>query len=219
MNEKFRAVFEKLKRPTGWLLASIYILSAAFIAAALYTLVWDFEGLAFEILSYVFYGLAAVGLAYSVYTVVIYAPGVKRRLIGWMRKSPLVDRLLENYGFRTVVFAGVSTVINIAYVAFNGVLSVVYLALWYGALAGYYVLLTAMRGGILLYHRKRSAREKKRAAGELAENEWEERRLQLKKYVGCGALLIVMPLCLSFAILEMVAEGNAFVHVGWTIYA
>ena len=219
MNDKFRVIFQKLKRPAGWFLASIYILSAAFIAAALYTLFWDFKGLAFEILSYVFYGLAAIGLAYSVYTIVIYAPGVKRRLIGWMRKSPLVNRLLENYGFRTVAFAGVSTVINIAYVAFNGVLSVLYLSLWYGALAGYYVLLTAMRGGILLYYRKQSAREKKRAAGELLEGDLDEKSLQLKKYFGCGVTLIVLPFFLSFAILEMVVNGNAFVHIGWTIYA
>ncbi|MDE7213035.1 MAG: hypothetical protein K2N42_00470, partial [Anaeroplasmataceae bacterium] len=39
-----------------------------------------------------------------------------------------------------------------------------------------------------------------------------------KLYRTCGILLFLLPLCLSFAILQMVRAGDSFEHTGITIY-
>lgn len=217
MKERFDAFLQKLKKPKGWFLAIVYIVTVLCVAAALTLVIIGAESGVLAILSYLSYALAAVTLGYSVYTIVIYAPYVKGNVITLIKKYEFSKRLLEHYGFRTVVFAAFSLLVNVAYVVFNGVLAVIGSSLWYGALAGYYILLTVMRSGIVLYHRNRKT-DFFSGRKEIAENV-DVQAVELGKYRTCGALLIVMPLCLSFAILEMVQSGSAFVRVGWTVYA
>lgn len=135
---------------------------------------------------------------------------IKETILRWAQKYKFTRELVQSYSFRTIIFAVIAFIINIGYAIFNAVFGIIYLSLWYGALAAYYIMLALMRGGIILYRRKR---EKCR------EKEGEKIVLRdIKKYRICGILLILLPLCLSFAILEMVLSQRAFTHPGLMIY-
>ena len=161
-----------------------------------------------QVLSYILYGLAGVTLGYTVYTIVIYAPKIKTATVNVISKSAFGKRILNHYGFRTVIFAGVSLIINIIYVAFNVLLALYFGSIWYGSLAGYYALLIALRSGLVFYHK-----------GKKQFSEQEQKRVELKKYKSCGIILTIVPVCLSVAIAQMVAEGKAFEHWSWTAIA
>lgn len=204
----FQRLWAKLKKPRGLALFALYFVTVAACAAAIVMAAADKERTVWQMLAYVLYGVAGVTLAYSTYTVVIYAPTVKQSAIRLIKKIPFGRKMLENYGFRTIVFATGSTLINMAYVAFHIVLSVTQRSLWYGSLAAYYGMLVALRGGVVLYHK-----------GNGKKDEDERRRLALRKYRSCGILLIIIPLCLTVPILEIVFLDKAFVHEGWTVIA
>ncbi|MDE5548743.1 MAG: hypothetical protein K2J13_00670, partial [Clostridia bacterium] len=136
---------------------------------------------------------------------------IKQRFLEWSKKYEFTDNLVRNYGMRTIVFAIGSFAISLAYGAYNITLSALERSIWYGVLAGYYILLAFMRGGVVFYHQKKRKREKiGKFSGEKAR--------QIKKYRDCGVLLIVMTFALSFAVLQMVADGKSFTHKGLMIY-
>lgn len=214
MSDK-KGLIESLKKPSGWFLALVYGLTALFIGGALALVILSPKGLFWEIVSYTFYGLAAITLGYTVYTLVLYAPSLKTRLIARMKRNKLINSLLENYGYRTVVFAAVSLFINIAFAAFHLAIAIKYLDGWYLTLAIYYLVLISLRSGIVLYHRKRAVETKK---GALVKEEKVRKKTELKKYRFCGILLVALPWTLSFEILQMIQGGLGFSYFGLTIY-
>ncbi len=211
MKEFWLNVLQKLKRPRGWGLFLLYFFTVLACAGAITFAVLGAKHVALEIFSYVFYGVAAITLGFSVYTIVIYAPTMKQSITAWIKKFAIGRRLLENYGFRTVLFAGFSTVLNIAYVVFHIVLAAIDRPFWYGSLAAYYGMLVALRGGIVLYQRKKYKKG--------GNDEALQRRTELHKYRTCGILLTVIPLCLVIPILQIIFLDQAFVHMGWTVFA
>lgn len=190
---------EMLKHPRGWFLADVYGITAAAITLSILSV----TVLNFGVFAYIFYGLAALSLGYTVYTFVIYAPKCRRGIVNFLNRFGFTARMLENYGFRTIVFAVVGFTVSVANAALNGVIAAVGRSIWYGALAVYYALLVVMRGSILLYH-KNKARSKV---------------IEIKKYRASGVMLVLLPICLSFAILQMVRDDSGFVYAGLMIYA
>lgn len=206
----WRKLWEKFKRPSVKMLVVTYLVTAFCIAGALTLVFIGPVNTAVEILSYAAYGLAAVTLAYSVYTIVEVKAvqkivnGVKTKL----RTHRLTAKLMESYDFRTVFFAACSMAITVAYALYNGVIALMrIMPVWYGSLAGYYIILACMRGGILLYHGKRRG-------GKIERME----RVELRKFRSCGILLIVVILSLSIAILQMVQADAGFDKPGMMIY-
>ena len=137
---------------------------------------------------------------------------IKEEFLLWANNHELTREMLNNYGVRTVIFATGSFIISIAYGAYNFTLSVTQTSLWYGVLAGYYILLAIMRGGVVFHHRKKRKAQK---IGKVIEN---ERVKQIKKYRICGILLVIMTFALSIAVMEMINERKTFEHAGLMIY-
>lgn len=124
-------------------------------------------------------------------------------------RNDFFSRLRTEYGFRTAVFAAASLIATLAFAVYNGTVGILNGSVWFGALAAYYLLLTLLRGGVLLYRVRRKT-------------ETEEQNLYArdrKVYGLCGFALLLLPAALSFAVLQMVRENAAFVHRGLTIYA
>lgn len=201
------------KRPKGWFLALIYIVTVASIVGALCILFVDYVGTPLEYVAYGLFALAACTLAYSVYTIVIYFPIMKNKIMGTIRSYPFLAKLLDNFSFRTLVFAFGSLLITVAYSVYNGVIAIILSSVWYGSLAFYYILLVFLRGGISLYHGKRRGLQSPAEADEIT-NEITE----IKKYRTCGILLIVTILALSVAITQMVAQNEGFQYYSLFIY-
>ena len=207
-----KRLWQIVKHPSSAFLALTYVLTVLSIAGAMILLFADQSKLWVQLLSYVFYAMAAITLAYSTYTVVRFAPRIKKGILATMKRNRLLARMLESFGFRTVLFAAVSLAINIGYAAFNGVVAILSLSGWYAVLAVYYLLLILLRSGIVLYHRKKA----KNASA--FEDAHKRRAEEIAKYRFCGILLVIMPICLSFAILLMVSAGRGYSYMGLMIY-
>lgn len=206
----WKKIIQWLKDPHGiflFLLYGVTIISAA--GAIFLTTLGNLEN-PLAVVVYVVYAIAAIALGCSVYTMVLFIPRMKQKTVKRLQKRKFTSRLLEQYGFRTVVFTAGSLAVSIAYTVFNGAIGIVELSIWYGSLAGYYLLLTLMRGGILSYHRSKSK-------GKMT-SEYDVKKRALKIYRICGGVLFVLPICLSFAILQMVIGKNSFEHGGMMIY-
>lgn len=203
MNNK---IIEKLLKPKGWLLASVYILTLVFITAALLMLFVDYEGSPLAILAYTSFGFAGVSLAYSVYTIVIYAPGLKGRILSLLSSKEITRRLLQNWGFRTVVTSTFSFGMSVFSSVTNAYLGISERSIWFGALAAYYIFLAFMRSGLLLYHKTKKDFEN-------------EALLRAKKYRTCGIWLLILNATLSSAIAQMIFDDRSFEYKDWLIYA
>ena len=160
-------------------------------------------------LAYVSYVLAAVSLTYTVYTLVRLVPQLKQQLQAFVERHEFTRDLKKNFGFRTVMLSIVSFTVSIAYGAFNGVLGVLSLSVWHGALAAYYILLALLRGGILWHHAKSSRRDATNVPLRRA-----------KTYQACGILLILLQIALSAAIVQMIFEDRSFHYdMEWMVFA
>lgn len=161
---------------------------------------------------YVLLGVMAVTLSYSVYGIIRIYPDAKTRILKWSEKHPRINRAFNEYGFTTLLLTACSLIVTLAFAVYNGSIAIVISSLWFGALAAYYIVLVVLRGSILIYHGK-----SKRAA---LKGQSEKQTLinDGKLYLACGILLLLLPLCLSFAILQMVRAGDSFEHTGITIY-
>ncbi len=194
-----------LKNPGRAVTIAVFATAPCFVSAAIVCAALGYAGP----VSYVAYALAAVTGGYAVYLLVRGLPAAKAAVKSRAKKHPLTDGILNDYGFRTVAFAVASFALNIAYAVFNGVLGIVSLSVWYGALAAYYVFLSAIRCGALL----RWQNAKKRCGGAPPEAE------RWKIYRMCGLLLILLELALTAAVTEMVLSENPSAHTEITAIA
>lgn len=201
-----KGFLEKLKKPKGGILALTYILTIIFIALAMAFLFIDYIGTPLEILAYTSYGLAGVGLAYSVYTIVIYAPGLRGRLMKRLMEVEFTRLMIKNWGFRTVVTSTVSFAMTLFSSITNAYLGISERSIWFGALAAYYIFLAFMRSGLLVYHRKKRDFES-------------EGLTRARKYMRCGILLLILNAALSSAIAQMIFDDRSFEYKDWLIYA
>jgi hypothetical protein len=203
---EIKDLFNKLRRPSGKILALTYSLTVIFIVMALVMLCVDYSESYLSVLAYSSFGFAGVGLAYSVYTIVIYAPGLRCRVKSYLMANPLSRRIIDNWGYRTVITSAVTFGITVVNSVFNAYLGISERSIWFGALAAYYIFLALMRSGLLLYHRKKGKYES-------------EALLRAKKYKRCGVLLLILNVALSSAIAQMIFDDRSFEYKDWLIYA
>lgn len=203
-------LWQKIKSPKGWRLALVYLLTAAACAFAITAAILT-TGEREEIktwiavIDYVSYGIAAVLLTYTVYTLVKILPKSYRAIKEKLRSHKVFGKLMENYGFRTVIFATFSVVATLAFAAYHAVIACLYHSVWFGALATYYIILLIIRGGIVLYHGKRRGKER-------------QKQREIRKYRGCGIGLMITISALSATIWEMVQNSVATRRAGLMIY-
>ncbi len=157
-------------------------------------------------------GIAGITLSYSIFGIIRLYPKVKENVLKWAEKHPRINRTFNEYGFTTLLLTACSLIVTLAFAVYNGSIAIVIKSVWFGALAAYYIVLIILRGSILIYHGK-----SRRAA---LKGQPETQRLinDGKLYLSCGILLLLLPVCLSFAILQMVRAGDSFEHTGITIY-
>ena len=208
MKEYFKNLLLKLKTPKVWFAFLWVALSLAIICVTLASLAVDFLP---EIVEYVFYGVSAVGLTYSTYIVIIIIPHIKGWAIALLNKTQFTKNVLEDYGFRTTVFAVMTFTISVGYAIMEGVIAITSRSVWFGALAGYYIMLALSRG--VLLNSKRLIR--KRVHGKNHEYAIK----MIKTFRATGVSLLVLTVALSGAVFYMVRDKNNFSYPGFTIFA
>lgn len=188
-----RRLRDVLKDPSVPVLIVVGVLTLLFVAGAVTAACLGYTG----VWAYVLYAGAAVFLAYAVFLAVRQVPRIKQAFARAAEKKPALRRVLHDYGARTVVFASFAFAVNVGYAVFQGVMGILTHSVWFGVLACYYILLSALRGGILLgEHRLR------RRGGEQIEG-------KLKLYRMCGISLMVLDLAMCAAVTQMVLYGSS----------
>lgn len=190
----FRKLREWIKRPHGRALIPFYIFTAVCIAGAIAFSIAG-QGTGFGFIAYIFYGLAAVTLGYTVYTLVIVAPTVKRNITEKLKTNKFAANVLEDYDFKTTVFALLSFGITVAFATMNLVSAIRYKLIWYDAIAAYYFALILFRGGILLANKNR--------AKKFADNPDEYEKSKWQIYLASGSFLIVLDFIMIGAVTQM----------------
>ena len=189
--------------PPAWLAALIAIPSFVWVGWQLgtgQTECWQ---------AYASYALSAYGLV----LVCVRIPGVVRAVRTGFDRHPLVRRLL-GLGFvkrlRTdpVFGAQMGLYFSLALSLFHAFVHLIagwtQRSLWFGALAGYYLLLTLMRALLSVYAWRRKT-------GRHPLQEWRRYRL-------VGVVLLMMNQALSVVTALVVYRGEGFSYPGYTIY-
>ncbi len=189
-----------LKHPGVWLPAFYAALAASVAATVCIMLLWNPA----NPVAYFFYALSAALLIYCIYASV----GPLKRLFGRaVSSNGITSRLAEDFGYRTMVFSGISLGINAAYAVLQGVLGIIYRSPWYGMFAVYYIILSLLRGGALWMNLRA---ERGLAAA--------KQRAKLRIYLGCGSMFIVLSVALGTAAGYMIITDTSFRYAGLTIF-
>ena len=184
--------FGFIKDPPVWFIAAWLVLTLAAIGGSIAAVALA-EGAAW---ASAVYAAAAVTLAYSVYLTVKCAPKIKQSAVKALEKRQFSAALLHDFGFRTLAFAVVASIINAAYVAVNGASAIIYGSVWYASMTAYYLALALLRGGVLYADR--------RVKRQLADGGPE--RAKHKIYLGCGIALLVLEFALIAAVTQLVMD-------------
>lgn len=110
-----------------------------------------------------------------------------------------VSRWNSDYDFKTITAAGLSLAVTGAFALYNGFLGAYLPSVWYGTICVYYIILTALRGSIIL--------AEKRIAGTKDQAEKRE-----KVCLAASALLLVLNVSLIVPVSMMVRQQKP-VHV------
>ena len=212
MKDKFLTFLNKLKNPKPWVLVVWYLITLLAVAGTIVLLVINSQKLVLQILSYCLYGVSAITFGYTVYTIVLFFPKIKNAVVGFLENRAFTNKLLKNYGFRTIIFSIGSFIITVAFSIFNTFLGIYLPSVWYGALAGYYLILSLIKGGILFFHKNKRALIRQN----LESNYFVD---SIKTYRNCGILLIVINVALSAFIAQMIFDQKFFSYPSWTIFA
>lgn len=161
---------------------------------------------AFAIISYFCYALSAIGLAYAVCVFVMGGPRIRRMVVEHLHKNPLTNKLISNYGFRTLIASTVAFGMSLLNSIVNVYLGISERSIWFGALAAYYIFLALMRWVILFY------RIRLKDFDSVA-------LIRARVYTRCGLLLLILNAALSSAIAQMIFDDRGFEYKDWLIYA
>ena len=197
--EIFKKIWNKIKNPHGIWLVLFYVFFALITAGTILLVcliqkqtVWH----------YILYCLAALFLTYFVYTMVIFVPKMKAGIISYMQKHKFINKLLEDYGYRTIVFSVFSFVLNVAYISFVLVMAIMSKTAWYFTITIYYVVLAFMKGNVFHSKRKYGTEVKEARAFRFS-----------------GIMFVVMTIVFSGVIVLIYKANHYFEYAGLLIYA
>lgn len=188
--------FSYLKRPPAGFAVFAVLAAAACIAGAIACAACGCAGW----YVYALYAAAALSLAYMVYLSVRAASALRAKAAERVKAHPLAESFLSDAGFRSAALFSLSFIVNIAYALLCGVLGIALRASWYGMFSFYYLLLSALRCGLLAASRRGKKRAGEDARGLLV-SRWKLYRL-------CGVALFGLEFALAAAVTVMVAVGR-----------
>ena len=195
----FKNIWNKTKAPHGIWLALFYLFFVLITAGTIVLVVLVPSQ---TILHYILYVVAAVSLAYFVYTMVIFGPRMKASIIKFMKNHKFTSKLLEDYGYRTIVFAVFSFVLNVAFISLILVMAIMSKTAWYFTITVYYIVLAFMKANVF-YSKRKHGTEIKQA-----------RALRFS-----GIMFVVMTIVFSGVIVLIYKANHYFEYAGILIYA
>lgn len=176
-------------------MAFVYVIMIISATASILITIIDFDSTLLKIISYGLYVVAACTLGYSVYSIVIYALKIKSKAITLLRKSRFAVKVMDNYGFKTLIFSVISFTVTVVFVVMNTVSAIRYRLIWYFAISAYYVILMLFRGGIIFADIKNKKK--------FSDNPKEYVKHKWKIYAVGGIILLTLEIAMAVAVTEM----------------
>lgn len=195
----FKNIWNKIKNPHGIWLVLFYVFFTLLTAGTLVLVILVQKQ---TILHYILYVLASLTLAYFVYTMVIFAPKIKNNTINFLQNHKFTNKLLEDYGYRTIVFAVFSFILNIAFISLILVMAIMSKTAWYFTITVYYIVLAFMKGNVFYSKRKHDTEIK------------QARALRFS-----GIMFVVMTIVFSGVMVLIYKANHYFEYAGILIYA
>lgn len=161
-------------------------------------------------------GLQERPVAYAVYVLSFYTlsvlclfcykalPDCVRRARGWLYSTRYGNRFMTDTVFKTTVMLYVGLAVNILYAGAYVLFSFQLHSAWYHIFAVYYAIIAIMRFLLLRFVNKKSI-------GENPLDEWKRAR-------ACAAILTLINLSVSAAVLMILYQGRGMVYEGVFIY-
>ncbi len=149
-----------------------------------------------------------VAYALSAYVLVIWCariPVLVRMINTFKNSNKYAVRWREDVRLRMNVSLYGTFIWNIAYAALQFGLGCYHASSWYYSMAGYYILLAALRFSLGGYTRKYSAGE--------------QMQTELKKYRFCGWVFLVINTAISAMMFLMISQGRNYGHHAITVIA
>lgn len=195
-----------LKKPSGWGVALITLLFGVLLSLTIMAIRLAPRSKVHEIFSYLLYGATAVLLSYLVYVIVLGIKQISERL---NNHKGLLGRLKLDYEFRTLIFAIGSGLFAAVVSAYYFTLFSLTFSLWFGALAGYYLVLVLTRGWVLL---SRATARRRRENADMV------KLRDAKSYFGSGVMLVLLAYAFAGVLVLTVVRGFHKEYVGLTIF-
>ncbi len=111
-----------------------------------------------------------------------------------------IDKWKSDYDFKTFLTASASLAVTVAFAFYNGFLGIHHASLWHGAICVYYILLSLLRGLILMCERRASRREQPGALRE------QQDALRNRVFLTVSVLLLFLNICLVLPLSLMVRQ-------------
>ena len=195
----FNKIWNKIKNPCGIWIAIFYVLFT-FVTAGTIVLVCLVKEQ--TVWHYILYAIATIMLSYFVYTMIIFVPKMKQGIIRSMQKYNFTNKLLKDYGYRTIVFSVISFILNVAYISFVIIMAIMSKTAWYFTICAYYIVLAFMKGNVFYSKRKYGTEIK------------EAKALRFS-----GIMFVVMTIVFSGVIVLIYKANHYFEYAGLLIYA
>lgn len=220
MKPRMKKILAFFASPPKLFAVCVILLTLPVCVGAIVLSVTETESGVLTAITYVLYAVAAISLSYTVYVLVRFAPRIKQGAIAVLKKNAFTAGFIESYGFRTLMLASLSLIVNLAYAALNVFIACVSGSVWYAALGAYYLILVAMRSIVLKYRLAKRKRENASEPSDVKSAAANEKRKEIRRYMLCGIMLVVLPLSLSVVSLLTITDGRMMhEYAGLTIYA
>lgn len=186
--KKYKRILRKLLFPH---MAILIMLVPVAVALLVYAFTYERTH---PIVVYASYFLSA----YTLILLCVRTPAIVRWCKDIKRGNRYLNRYFADPRLRVKISLYTSLAVNTAYALFQLGLGLRHASIWFYSLAGYYLLLAAMRF-VLLKETVKNTKE-------------ENRFMELLLYRFCGVLLVVMNLALSVIVTYIVWQNRGFQH-------
>lgn len=194
----WKKIGKKLLFPPLWLIIILVIITAASLAFVF------IKELVSHPIAYIIYVIAFYTLSVVCIFCGIVFPKKYKRIKEKIYSNKFGNRYMTDGAFRTHISLYFSLTVNLIYIGANALFCVLYNTAWFGILAGYYIILAIMRFLLLRYINKNTI-------GLDLLGEWKRARV-------CAAVLTLINLSLSGAILMIMYQDKGFEYNGIFIY-
>lgn len=197
---------EHLKRPAKklflvhWALASVLVI----ISVALLLYAFLIPG-ANPIVAYVGYFVSA----YTLVVVCLKMPAVFGGAQRGLYANRYSGRYLSDATLRAEISLYAGLAVSFFYAVFKMLAGIYYHSVWLGALAMYYIILSAMRFALVKRYRDNVQHEDERV----------QRIFGLRSYRFCGVLMFLLNIAVTWLVVQLIWENETYEYPGFLIYA